>query len=347
MPLQHGEQLLVAGQGLQLHKVVRVRGDWQRRFAAGAFGEAQQRPQEFLSGSTLLVGLAGDAGCLEELAQLQALPGVHRGALHAEVRAGYLALVQLPGLQRHAICGAAHVACPEQTDERRIRRIPRPAVRRCREVRPDFPALPAGPDETQNRGANAMLVRLAGEAHGLQGVLRTVSSAFDHQPPTAVVGIAELRVEAHQGRFGGGLHLVGKGGLQTLVAAALDHLGVAYDTANQGAQVVLRLRGAGLHASAGLRAFFRRWHAFVLNRLVGGTLRGDQPRQFFDIRPRNEQVNQGVVLASGTSVSQHAVLAGAPAVAHANRHAVSALLAGWRFCAKVQIQLAGLLGLAL
>ena len=77
--LQHGQKLLVACQGLQFQQMFRL-----GHSPAAAHRRPRSAPtscnvaKQFGGGGTLFVGLAGDAGGLEELAQPQTLPGVHQ-----------------------------------------------------------------------------------------------------------------------------------------------------------------------------------------------------------------------------------------------------------------------------
>src|SRR5680860_1096427 len=111
------------------------RAFWQRRFAPGTVGQLGELCEERAGARSLLVRLAGNPWCLKQLAHFETLSGVDGRALDAEVRTRHLRLVQLARLQRCSVGGRAQMAGSEQADERRVDRIPRPAIGRVGEMR--------------------------------------------------------------------------------------------------------------------------------------------------------------------------------------------------------------------
>ena len=323
VPVEHRQELLVAGPGAQLLHRSGIRPDRQRRLAAGAAGQLQEPVQKAAGRLHLFVRLAVHARALKQLARLQALRGGDRRGLHPEVRTRHLRLVQPARGDRHAVGGRAQVPGREQAEQRPVDRVARPAAGRRREVGAHLPAPLAGADPGEHRRAHRVVRGLAVEVERRQRALRAAAGALDHRGPTVVVGVLEPEEQPLQRGGRRRPHLLCHGRFQPLVAAALKHFRATGGARHHCLQVALRRGQPRLHALARLDPFRPGRNALVVQRLLRGAAGGDQPRQRVGVGLGHEQVDHRVVRAGGARLGEHGALRGTPPVAHPHREVVA------------------------
>ena len=199
--------------------MTRVRALGQRSLPTRAARQIAQLAQEFTGRSRLFVRLAGQSGCGEQLADLEALTGVDGRAFNPEVGTRDFGLIELTGLERSTVGGRSEMTGAEQADEHGIDGVARPAIGRMGKVSADVLALLAGADERQDRRTDRVILGLAAVIQYFQRVLGTLSSALDDLGPAVVVGVLEIVEDPVEGGVDRLLDLAEQRRFESLTAA--------------------------------------------------------------------------------------------------------------------------------
>jgi hypothetical protein len=203
------EQLGIAAEHLQGAQILRVGYFRPGGCTASGFGQGEQSFQTLGGGFGFFAVLRGDARFLEQCLEVEPLPHIERRYVDIETGHANLVLRQRC-LHRLAVVGGAQVARHKHDEQRAVDSVLRPAEGRRLEQVAQILALLASADGFQHTAADWVLSGVAGVANLRERSHIAAPGTGDHLPPVAMVSLAKLREQPHQGAAGGILNLVGQ-----------------------------------------------------------------------------------------------------------------------------------------